>query len=204
MDQTTMAVVIVGILVVLGVVWLSIQLNRSRGLRKHFGPEYDRLVEERGSKRRAEAELGQREKRVNRLTLRPLPRDLSVRYAQKWNDQQARFVDEPEVAVREADRLVGEVMNERGYPVGDFEQRAADISVDHPRVVENYRAAHDITLRQQNGQASTEDLRNAMIYYRDLFRELLDENQPDVAPRDSRDVRDPRWTDDQGRPARAR
>lgn len=198
MDQTTMAVVIVGILVVLGVLWLTIQLNRSRGIRKHFGPEYDRLVEERGSRRRAEAELAQREKRVNRLTLRPLPRDLSVRYAQKWNDQQARFVDEPERAVREADQLVAEVMNERGYPVGDFEQRAADISVDHPRVVENYRAAHEISVRQQNGQASTEDLRNAMIYYRDLFRELLDQGEPNGSARDAR------WTDEQGRPARAR
>lgn len=198
MDQTTMAVVIVGILVVLGVLWLSFQLSRSRGIRKHFGPEYDRLVEEKGSRRRAEAELVQREKRVNRFTLRPLPRDLSMRFAQKWNDQQARFVDEPEVAVREADRLVGEVMNERGYPVGDFEQRAADISVDHPRVVENYRAAHEISLRERNGQASTDDLRNAMLYYRDLFRELLDDSEPNGPARDAR------WTDDQGRAARVR
>jgi len=95
-----------------------------------------------------------------------------------WSDQQARFVDEPKAAVVEADRLVEEVMKERGYPVGEFDQRAADISVDHPHVVQNYRAAHEITLREQRGQATTDDLRNAMIYYRDLFRELLEEPQP--------------------------
>ena len=95
-----------------------------------------------------------------------------------WTDQQARFVDEPKAAVVEADRLVEEVMKERGYPVGEFDQRAADISVDHPKVVQNYRAAHEITLREQRGQASTDDLRNAMIYYRDLFRELLEEPGP--------------------------
>jgi hypothetical protein len=103
---------------------------------------------------------------------------VSTRFAQKWNEQQARFVDEPKAAVVEADHLVEEVMKERGYPVGEFEQRAADISVDHPRLVENYRAAHEITLREQRGQASTEDLRAAMIYFRDLFRELLDEPAP--------------------------
>ena len=112
------------------------------------------------------------------LSIRPLPRDVSARYALKWNEQQARFVDEPKAAVVGADHLVEEVMKERGYPVGEFEQQAADVSVDHPRVVENYRAAHEIALRDQRGQATTEDLRSAMIYYRDLFRELLDESEP--------------------------
>jgi hypothetical protein len=103
---------------------------------------------------------------------------VSSRYAQRWNEQQARFVDEPKASVDEADQLVVEVMKERGYPVGDFDQRVADISVAHPRMVEHYRAAHEIALREERGQASTEDLRTAMIYYRDLFRELLDEPGP--------------------------
>jgi hypothetical protein len=175
MNQTTAMVLISGLVVVLAIAWMYFRQKRSKGLRTHFGPEYDRLLHEKGSRGGAEAELEHREKRVKELSIRPLPRDVSARYAQKWNDQQARFVDEPKAAVVEADHLVEEVMKERGYPVGEFGQRAADVSVDHPRVVENYRAAHEIALRDQRGQASTEDLRAAMIYYRDLFRELLDE-----------------------------
>lgn len=179
MNQTTAMVLIFGLVVVaLAIAWMYFRHKRSKDLRTHFGPEYDRLIHERGSRGRAEAELGKREQRVKRLSIRPLPRDVSTRYVQKWNDQQARFVDEPKAAVIEADHLVEEVMRERGYPVGEFDQRAADVSVDHPRVVENYRAAHEIAMRDQRGQASTEDLRAAMIYYRDLFRELLDEPEP--------------------------
>jgi hypothetical protein len=178
MNQTTAIVLIAGLVVVLAIAWMYFRRKRSKDLHTHFGPEYDHLVHEKGSRGRAEAELGERERRVKRLTIRPLARDVSTRYAQKWNDQQARFVDEPKAAVVEADHLVEEVMKERGYPVGEFDQRAADISVDHPRLVENYRAAHEITLREQRGQASTEDLRSAMIYYRDLFRELLEEPEP--------------------------
>lgn len=178
MNQTTAIVLIVGLVVVLAIAWMYFRQKRSKALRTHFGPEYDRLIHEKGNRGRAEAELDQRERRVKRLTIRPLPRDVSTRYVQKWNDQQARFVDEPKAAVVEADHLVEEVMKERGYPVGEFDQRAADISVDHPRVVENYRAAHEIAMRDQRGQASTEDLRAAMIYYRDLFRELLEEPAP--------------------------
>lgn len=178
MNLTTALVLLAGLLVVLAIAWMFFRQKHSKDLRAHFGPEYDRLTHEKGSQGRAEAELDQREKRVSRLTLRPLPRDVSARYAQKWNEQQARFVDEPKAAVVEADHLVEEVMKERGYPVGEFEQRAADVSVDHPRLIENYRAAHEITLREQQGQASTEDLRAAMIYFRDLFRELLDEPEP--------------------------
>jgi hypothetical protein len=178
MNQTTAMVIIVGLVVVLAIAWMYFRQKRSKKLRTHFGPEYDRLLQDRGSQRRAEAELGQRERRVKRLSIRPLPRDVSTRYAQLWNDQQARFIDEPKAAVVEADNLVEAVMKERGYPVGEFDQRAADISVDHPRLVENYRAAHEISLRERRGLASTEDLRAAMIYYRDLFRELLDEPVP--------------------------
>jgi hypothetical protein len=177
MNQTTAMVLIVGLVVVLAVAWMYFRQKRSKDLRTHFGPEY-RLIHEKGSQGRAEAELDKREQRVKTLSIRPLPRDASARYAQMWNAQQTRFVDEPKAAVVEADHLVEEVMKERGYPVGEFDQRAADISVDHPRLVENYRAAHEITLREQRGQATTEDLRAAMVYYRDLFRELLDEREP--------------------------
>lgn len=178
MNQTTAMVLILGLVVVLAIAWMYFRRKRSNDLRAHFGPEYDRLIHERGSQGRAEAELGKREQRVKRFSIQPLPREVSARFAKMWNDQQARFVDEPKAAVVEADHLVAEVMKERGYPVGEFDQRAADISVDHPRLVANYRAAHEITVREQHGQASTEDLRAAMIYYRDLFRELLDDLEP--------------------------
>lgn len=182
MNQTTAMVLIFGLVVALAIAWMYFRHKRSKDLRTQFGPEYDRLIHEKGSRGRAEAELGKREQRVKRLSIHPLPRDVSTRYVQKWNDQQARFVDEPKAAVIGADHLVEEVMKERGYPVGEFDQRAADVSVDHPRVVENYRAAHEIAMRDQRGQASTEDLRAAMIYYRDLFRELLDEPEPIGVP----------------------
>lgn len=183
MDTTTVLTIaiVVVVLLVAGVL-ISRQMNRSRGLRSRFGPEYDRLMAEKGNARRAEAELAQRARRVEHLPIRPLPRDVSTRYAQRWNEQQARFVEEPRAAITEADHLVVEVMRERGYPVGEFEQRAADISVDHPRVVQNYRAAHAIALREEAGQATTEDLRAAMLYYRDLFRELLEDPEPPPAP----------------------
>jgi hypothetical protein len=178
MTQTTAIVLIVALVVVLAIAWMYFRAQRTRTLRDHFGPEYDRLVHEKGTLTRAEHELHEREKRVKQLAIRPLPREATDRYSRMWTDQQSRFVDEPKAAVVEADRLVEEVMKERGYPVGEFDQRAADISVDHPHVVQNYRAAHEITLREQRGQASTDDLRNAMIYYRDLFRELLEEPEP--------------------------
>jgi hypothetical protein len=178
MNQTTGIVLIVALIVVLAITWMYFRSRRSNLLRTHFGPEYDRVIHETGNQNRAESELEQRERRVKKLSIRPLPRDVSSRYAQMWIEQQARFVDEPKAAVVEADHLVEEVMKERGYPVGEFDQRAADISVDHPRVVENYRSAHEITLREQRGQANTEDLRAAMVYYRDLFRELLEDTEP--------------------------
>jgi len=178
MDSTTLLVLIVALVVMFAVAWVFLRTRRSKELRTHFGPEYDRVIEEKGSQKRAEAELVQRERRVKNLSIRPLTREVCTRYAEMWNAQQARFVDEPKAAVVEADHLVEEVMKERGYPVGEFDQRAADISVDHPRVVENYRAAHEITLREKSGQANTEDLRAAMVYYRDLFRELLEDSEP--------------------------
>lgn len=148
------------------------QRQRAR-LRGTFGPEYDRTVEARGDRREAEKELSGRYQRRQSLDIRDLPDDERDRYAAEWRGVQARFVDAPADAVREADTLVATVMRQRGYPVADFEQRAADASVDHPRVVDNYRRGHDISLRSAAGSASTEDLRQAMVHYRALFDELL-------------------------------
>lgn len=176
MNTETAVVVIVALLVVGAVVaFLWKQQRRTHDLRDRFGPEYDRAIDERGGRSKAEAELRRRERRVERLSIRPLPPDRRARFTEEWNEQQARFVDEPKRAVVEADHLIEDVMKERGYPVSEFEQRAADISVDHPRVVDNYRTAHEIVLRHEHGQANTEDLRRAMICYRDLFRELVED-----------------------------
>jgi hypothetical protein len=178
MDTRILIAVVVGVLVLAIVVWLFMQKRRTDELRRRYGPEYDRLIREKGDRRRAEAILEQREKRVEQLAIRSLTADERARFAEAWRSDQARFVDDPSRAVAEADRLVADLMMARGYPVGDFEQRAADISVDHPKVVENYRTAHDIALRQQRGEASTEDLRKAMVHYRALFDDLLADERP--------------------------
>jgi hypothetical protein len=156
-------------------VWLYLR-NRKRttaGLRQKFGSEYDRAVLAHGSERKAESKLEDREKRVEKLKIRDLDSTEHERYSKQWKSVQSRFVDSPKGAVAEADDLVSSVMKTRGYPVSDFDQRAADISVDHPRVVENYRSAHEIALRLGKDQATTEDLRTAMIHYRSLFEELV-------------------------------
>jgi hypothetical protein len=152
---------------------LYVQKERTRRLRGQFGPEYDRMVDHEGNPRKAEEELAQRQKRIEKLHIRELPGKDVDRFAEAWRKVQTRFVDAPASAVAEADRLVRDVMNARGYPMGSFEQRAADISVDHPRVVQSYRVAHDIAVRDAAGKATTEDLRQAMVHYRDLFDELL-------------------------------
>src|SRR5271156_5357146 len=163
------------ILIIALVAWLYVRKRRSTiaGLRQKFGPEYDRAVQMHGSERKAEAKLADREQRVEKLNLRDLDRVESERFSKQWESVQSRFVDSPKGAVAEADDLVSSVMKARGYPVSDFDQRAADISVDHPRVVENYRSAHAIALRVGKDQATTEDLRTAMIHYRSLFEELV-------------------------------
>ena len=188
MDATLIivAVVIIGILV--AAVWWYSMRQRSAKLQEKFGPEYERTVAEKGDTRKAEDELTDRQKRVSKLEIKPLAADERRRFNDEWRAVQARFVDDPSAAVRDADTLVGRVMEARGYPVGDFEQRAADVSVDHPTVLEHYRAAHAVALRHAQGQASTEDLRQAMVNYRALFDELLDEQQtvetrPDTSPR---------------------
>lgn len=168
-------VVIIAVIVAAAVVaWWMMSKRRTQHLRTQFGPEYDRLLKEQGGQRRAEDELVRREKRVQKLDIHPLEPRQRDAFAQAWHADQARFVDDPKGAVVEADRLVTEVMKARGYPVADFEQRIVDISVDHSRVVENYRAAFAIAQRQKRGEANTEDLRKAMVYYRELFDDLLE------------------------------
>ncbi len=179
--STTELALIIGLIIGLVVIvvagitaWLFLRKRRSERLRTQFGgSEYDRAVKEDGSRRHAEAGLKERTARVERLNIRPLAPGDRARFVESWRRVEARFVDGPGGAVTEADQLLGDVMSTRGYPVGDFEQRAADISVDHPLVLENYRTAHEIALRQTKGQANTEDLRQAMIHYRTLFEELV-------------------------------
>lgn len=172
-NPTLLAIIVVIAVAIIGVVaFMAYRRRRSEQLQHRFGPEYERTVRETGDKARAEAELEQRRRRVERLTIRPLTREDAARYTEAWNRVQARFVDDPKGAITEADQLVGDVMSRRGYPMGEFDQRADDISVHYPKVVENYRTAHAIALRHSKGQASTEDLRQAMIHYRALFAEL--------------------------------
>lgn len=181
MDQNLLILLAVVAVVIVAVV-LLLQRRRSEHLRSRFGPEYEHEVEEKGSRRKAEAELAKREKRVEKLAILPLEPAARQAFVERWTDVQARFVDDPPRAVAYADALLGEVMSTRGYPVGDFDQRAGDISVDHPRVVEHYRAGHDIAVRHKRGEAGTEELRQAMIHYRALFEELVDEKER--APRE--------------------
>jgi hypothetical protein len=172
-----LAVVVVVILA--GIAWAAAKRRRSSQLQGRFGPEYERTLDESGSRREAESELAARQKRRDKLDIRPLRAASRDRYAESWRGVQTAFVDDPRGAVRDADGLVGRVMQERGYPMDDFEQQAADVSVDHPDVVSNYRSAHDISLRNDDGEATTEDLRQAMVHYRALFEELLVVESPE-------------------------
>jgi hypothetical protein len=148
----------------------TMRKRRSEQLREGFGPEYDRVVEDTGDRRAAERELSERRKRHEELDIVSLSDGVRARYAEEWRQVQARFVDEPEAAVREADQLVQRVMSDRGYPVADdFERRAADVSVDYPDVVENFREGHRLA-----GEGDTEALRQAMVHFRSLFAELLE------------------------------
>ena len=160
---------------VASIVWLLSKQRKREALQGRFGPEYDRTVRERDSRRAAESELQDRERRREELDIRPLAPLARARYADEWGGVQAKFVDDPNTAVLDANGLVLRVMGDRGYPTEEFEQRAADISVDHPGVVENYRAAYRIVVLDGDGRADTEDLRQAMVHYRSLFEELLGE-----------------------------
>ena len=183
--------------VVLALIWSATRARRSRALKDTFGREYDRTVEQTGDKREAERELRERQKRHDELDIRPLSQEARDRYVRQWQSTQSRFVDDPKEAVDEADALVQHVMRERGYPTKDFERRVADISVDHPDLVEKYRTAHGIAQASERNEASTEDLRHSVRHYRALFAELLEvrddgvENVDDVTSRDEAEV-DPR------------
>ncbi len=175
------SIIAVVVLLVVGIgIVFSVRKRKTERLRTQFGgAEYNRAVQEGGSRQKAEAVLDKRADRVESFHIQPLGPGDRAGFVDSWRGVQARFVDGPGAAVTEADQLLRDVMSTRGYPVSDFEQRAADISVDHPLVLEHYRSAHEIAVRQSQGQASTEDLRQAMIHYRTLFEELVGE--PELA-----------------------
>jgi hypothetical protein len=167
-----LAIVLI-ILVAGAIAWFVMQKQKTANLKRRFGPEYDRAVKEYRSRTKAEAELTKREQRVAGLKIIPVTAVEAARFSNAWSSLQGRFVDDPKGVVAEADLLVRELMVKRGYPMGDFELRAADVSVDHPGVVKNYRAAQIIAARNARAEADTEELRTAVVHYRILFDELL-------------------------------
>jgi uncharacterized protein YneF (UPF0154 family) len=173
--NTTTIIIVVVVVVIVGVILGLVFSRRKRSdqLQEHFGPEYDRTVQTMGGEKKAQTELNERQKHVETLDIRPLSVSEHDRYLAEWTAVQSKFVDEPGQAIVDADRLIMEVMQIRGYPVSDFDQRAADISVKYPALVTNYRGAREIANKNKLGQANTEELRQAMIYYRSLFEELL-------------------------------
>jgi hypothetical protein len=199
MDPLVIGAIVVVLLVAAFLLW---QRQRTQHLTGRYGPEYERTVDELG-RRRAEAELLRRERRVEQLAIRSLEPEQRARFADEWKSVQARFVDDPEGAVTQGDLLVEEVMKARGYPVADFDQRIADLSVHHSRVVDNYREAREIGRRHRRGDATTEDLRQAMVYYRELFVDLL-EDSPLADRRAERVVERAVVRDDYVLPANAR
>jgi len=174
-NNTYFIIAVVLLLVVVGALMglAFTRRGRSKRLHEHFGPEYDRTVQSMGNEKKAQTELDERRKHVEALNIRPLSDIQRERYLADWAAVQSKFVDEPGQAIGDADRLIMEVMQVRAYPVADFEQRAADISVNYPTLVSNYRAAREIAVKNEQHQASTEELRQAMIYDRSLFQELL-------------------------------
>jgi hypothetical protein len=174
MDGQTVLLIVLAAVVVIGALWLMTRKRHSDELRERFGPEYQRTVREVGSRSRAESELEARRNRVEKLHIVPLSQSVQAGFSDRWREVQARFVDQPSSAIQEADQLIGEVMQARGYPMGNFEQRMADVSVEHASVANHYREAHRIAVMHEDEKASTEDLRKAMIHYRALFEDLLD------------------------------
>lgn len=183
-------IVVAALLVVAAVAWRALMMRRTQQLQDKFGPEYDRTLEGSDSKRDAETELRARAERREQLDIRPLPTAARERYIDEWQRVQALFVDDPQGAVHDGDMLIQSVMRDRGYPVDDFEQRSADVSVDHPNVVENYRQGHRLADASARGDGTTEDLRQAMRHYRALFEELVDETSDAPLSRDEQqDIR---------------
>jgi hypothetical protein len=175
MDSPLVVVLLIALVIMaLLAFWLYRQKRQTQELRNRFGPEYEHAVRSEGDRGRAEEDLRARERRVEELDIRPLSDSERSQFAERWHATQARFVDDPAGATREADSLVTEVMQARGYPMGDFDRRAADISVDHPAVVDHYRAAHAIAMRMDDGLEDTEQLRAALVHYRALFEDLLE------------------------------
>ena len=177
MGTLELVIAIVVALVVVAVLtaaaWAFSRRRRTERLHRRFGPEYEHAVTTVGDRRQAEAELANREKRAKSLQTRPLSREEVERFSEVWQGVQTRFVDHPTEAITDAENLVIEVMRARGYPTVDVEQRVDYLSVDHPRAAQNYRVAHGITQKTKSQEATTEDLRQAMTYYRELFNELL-------------------------------
>jgi hypothetical protein len=169
--------VVLVVAVIAAIAWFFIKHKQSQRLQRRFGPEYGRAVDELGGRGKAELELKERENRVARLNITPLAPPEAARFTQAWSALQGRFIDNPKGVVAEADHLVRDLMVKRGYPMGDFERRAADISVDHPGVVATYRAAQVIAARDARGEADTEELRKAVVHYRTLFDDLLEVRQ---------------------------
>ena len=176
MDETAVIVIaVVAVLVIAALAWWFLTRRRRAALQDRFGPEYERTVDQADSRRQAEIDLRERQERRDELTIVPLDDSSRARFASEWTEVQARFVDQPAETVVEADALVMRVMRQRGYPIDDFEQRAADISVDHPDIVEHYRAGHALADRSRDGDADTESLRQAVVHYRELFARLLED-----------------------------
>jgi len=174
MDSWVWIVIVAAVVIVIALVaWAIANKRRTDALRGRFGPEYDRALRSDGGRREAESDLRERVDRHEALDIKPLDPNTAVRYRQEWRDVQARFVDAPEDALRRADGLITEVMQRRGYPMSDFEQRSADLSVEHGATVQDYRAAHAISLATEHGQSTTEDQREAMVHYRSLFDEMV-------------------------------
>jgi hypothetical protein len=164
---------ILAVIIVAAIVWASLSQRRTTTLRSNFGSQYDRMLHEYGRRDRADAPLPIRRRRSEKLQIRPLPPELRERFRREWRGVQSHFVDDPSGATRAADLLLNEIMVARGYPMGQFEQRAGELAVDFPHVVRNYRAAHAVAVRSANGTADPEEMRQALVYYRDLFDELL-------------------------------
>jgi hypothetical protein len=177
-------IIAAAVIVVAAVVWRALTTRRTRQLQDRFGPEYNRTLQSSDNKRDAEAELRARAERREELDIRPLPTAARERYVDEWQRVQALFVDDPQGAVHDGDMLIQSVMRDRGYPMDDFEQRSADVSVDHPKVVENYREGHRLANASARGDGTTEDLRQAMRHYRTLFEELVDETADAPLSRD--------------------
>ena len=197
METWQIALIVVAVLVAVGVALIGSRRQRTQRLTDQYGPEYQRAVDSAGDQRAAERELDARRERVKGYEIRALSVDERDRYIASWTETQAHFVDDPPGAISQADVLVQEVMRARGYPMVDFEQRAADISVDHPHVVDEYRAAHNVAERHAKGGVETEDLRLAMVHYRALFQDLLETDSD--APEPEPPAEEVPSTDDEGR-----